>query len=188
MLTVAAGALFGEVEGTVLVVVGATLGSTGAFILARGLGRDLVQRFASQRVVALDARIRRNAFRTVLVARLVPVLPFTALSYTFGLSAVPLRSHGLATLIGIIPGSAMYVAVGAFGLRPVSWPFAVAVLAVLALGLAAHLRRGRIRRRLLSTSRRSVRSRLIPRRTTGRSRSVRSSPSAAFHTPSPQVG
>lgn len=152
VLTVAYGALFGLVEGTVLSVLGATIGSTGAFVLARGLGRDFVKRFASSRVAALDKRIERNAFATVFVARLVPVLPFTALSYTFGLSAVPLRAHVPATLIAIVPGTAMYVAVGAFGLRPVSWPFFVAVLAVVALGIAADLRRRRIRRRLSALS------------------------------------
>ncbi len=148
VLTVAYGALFGLVEGTALAVLGATLGSTGAFALARGLGRGFVERFASTRVAALDRRIERNAFRTVFVARLVPVLPFTALSYTFGLSAVPLRTHLTATLLAIVPGTAMYVAVGSYGLRPVSWPFFVAVLAVVALAVATDQRRRRVRRRL----------------------------------------
>ena len=79
----------------------------------------------------------------VLLARLVPVVPFTAVNYGSGLTAVTFPAYLLATAVGIIPGTLAYVAVGAYGTDPGNWPFLLAagVLVALSLGGAWLARR-----------------------------------------------
>jgi uncharacterized membrane protein YdjX (TVP38/TMEM64 family) len=146
VLSVVAGLLFGLVDGVLLVLPGAMLGALVAFGLGRRLGRDAVERFTGTRVARVDALLARRGLVAVLVSRLVPVLPFTGINYAAGLTAIRLRDFVLGTAIGIVPGTVAYVAVGAYGTSPTSWPFvtAVAVLLVLSLGgawLASRRRR-----------------------------------------------
>jgi uncharacterized membrane protein YdjX (TVP38/TMEM64 family) len=147
VLTVIAGLLFGLVEGTVLVLVGALLGAVAAFGLGRGLGRDAVDRITGRRVARIDALLRRHGFLAVLGVRLVPVLPFTAINYAAGLTAVRNRDYFIGTALGIIPGTIAYASLGAYGTTPGSWPFAVAVLALVALTVGGAATAHRYRRR-----------------------------------------
>lgn len=143
--TIAGGAIFGFWLGTALVLVGAVVGSTGAFIGARWLGRDSVRGLTANRVRRLDEQIGRRGFMTVLVARLVPVIPFTTINYIFGLTSVSVRSYVTATAIGIVPGTAVYVAVGAYGFSPGSWPFAIAVVGLVGLTVVGTIHARRVR-------------------------------------------
>ncbi len=143
--TIAGGAVFGFWAGLGVVLVGAVVGSTGAFAGSRWLGRSSVRGLNAERLRRLDGKIGERGFTTVLVARLVPVIPFTTLNYIFGLSAVSLRSYVGATAIGIVPGTAVYVAVGAYGFSPGSWPFAIAVAGVVVLSLIGIVRSRRTR-------------------------------------------
>ncbi|WP_081975496.1 TVP38/TMEM64 family protein [Modestobacter caceresii] len=147
VLTVIAGLLFGLVEGTVLVLVGALLGAVAAFGLGRVLGRDAVDRITGHRVTRIDALLRRHGFLAVLGVRLVPVLPFTAINYAAGLTAVRNRDYFIGTALGIIPGTIAYASLGAYGTTPGSWPFAVAVLALVALTVGGAATAHRYRRR-----------------------------------------
>ncbi len=101
VLTVVAGLLFGLVEGTGLALLGALLGAVAAFGLGRVLGRDAVERITGRRVARVDAVLSRHGFLAVLAVRLVPVLPFTAINYAAGLTAVRNRDY----LIGPPSGS-----------------------------------------------------------------------------------
>ncbi|MFO7690878.1 MAG: TVP38/TMEM64 family protein [Cryobacterium sp.] len=126
VLSVAAGLTWGFGIGFVLVYLGALLGATLAFVIGRALGREAVEQFTGARVARVDALLRRRGLATVIGARLIPVLPFTAINYTAGLTAVRRRDYALGTAAGIIPGTLAYVALGAFGLD-LGWPFWVAV-------------------------------------------------------------
>lgn len=144
--TIAAGAVFGLVTGLATVLVGATLGATGAFIISRYLGGQPASRQVERRFTGAEALVRDRGFAAVLILRLVPLIPFSALNYLCGLSGLRLRTYVSATAVGIVPGTAAYVAVGAFGLRPGSPPFllALAALAVLTImgSVAARKLRG----------------------------------------------
>lgn len=133
VFTLAAGAVFGLGRGLPIVVLGATLGAAAAFYLGRALGRDAVQHFTGARLQTLDRYLTRRGFWAVLAARLVPIVPFTALNYLSGLTGVRASSYLLATVIGILPGTTAYVAVGAYGTHPGSLPFLTAVSALLLL-------------------------------------------------------
>lgn len=146
VFTLAAGAVFGLTRGLPIVVVGASIGAIAAFFLGRLLGRDAVQHFTGARLQTLDRYLTRRGFWAVLAARLVPIVPFTALNYVCGFTAVRLSSYLLATVIGILPGTTAYVAVGAYGNKPGSLPFLAAIGALVLLSVigVVVLRRRRV--------------------------------------------
>ncbi len=110
--SLAAGALFGPVWGSLLVVAGATAGAVAAFEIARRVGHQRTRRLVGERVLRADAWMHRRGISGVIGLRLLPVVPFNALNYAFGLSSVRRRDHALGTAIGIIPGSVAFVALG----------------------------------------------------------------------------
>ncbi|MGP5164723.1 TVP38/TMEM64 family protein [Arthrobacter rhombi] len=135
VLSVAAGLVFGFWAGIGLVYGGAMLGAAGAFWLGRWLGRDAVEKFTGTRVRRVDDALRRRGTLSVIGLRLVPVLPFTAINYAAGLTSISWGSYFLGTALGILPGTAAYVTLGAYGTDP-GWQLelAAAVLGVLILG------------------------------------------------------
>lgn len=110
LLTLAAGAIFGVLEGTALVLVGATLGSTAAFLLARSAAREAVARRVEgdRRFAAIDRAIEREGRRIVFLLRLSPVFPFNLLNYALGLTRVRLVDYVVASA-GMLPGTLLYV-------------------------------------------------------------------------------
>lgn len=115
VLTIGAGALFGIVRGSLYVIVGATLGATAAFLVGRYLARDWVSHRLerNEKFKAIDEAVGREGIKIVLLTRLSPVLPFNVLNYAFGVSKVDLRSYVVASAIGMLPGTLMYVYIGA---------------------------------------------------------------------------
>lgn len=150
VFTIAGGVIFGFLFGTVLVLIGAVAGSSGAFVAARMLGRQRVRDMHAARVEQLDLKVGDHGFATVLVARLVPLIPFTTINYIFGLTSVTFRDYFIGTVIGIIPGTAVYVAVGAYGFEPGSWPFIIAISGLVILTAVGILRSRLQKRRGLS--------------------------------------
>lgn len=113
-LTLGAGAIFGVVWGSVYVSIGATLGATAAFLVGRYLARDSIARRieGNERFAAIDRAVASEGWKIVGLTRLSPVFPFTLLNYAFGLTRVKLRDYVLASWIGMMPGTVMYVYVG----------------------------------------------------------------------------
>lgn len=133
VMTVLGGLLLGFGTGLVAVLGAAVVGAVSAFLLSRVLGRDAVRSLTGQRFASLDERVRAHGFATVLLARLIPLVPFSTANYAFGLTSVSTRTYAGATVLGIVPGSAVYVAVGAFGTDPGSPPFLLAIAALVLL-------------------------------------------------------
>lgn len=149
VLSAGAGLLFGFALGSAVVWAAAVAGAAAAFGLGRALGRDAVARMLRGRAHRVDEALGRHGAWAVLGLRLVPLVPFTALNYGSGLSAVRFPGYLLATAVGIVPGTLAYVALGAYGTDPGSPAFAAAVaaLVVLSAGGAALAHRRRRRRR-----------------------------------------
>jgi uncharacterized membrane protein YdjX (TVP38/TMEM64 family) len=146
VFTLAAGALFGLVAGVVIVVIGAMLGAVAALHLGRLLGRDTVRWLTGGRLDRLDTLLTGHGLGTIVVARLIPIVPFTAVNYLAGLTSVRLRDFVAGTAVGILPATTAYVTVGAYGWQPGAWPMwaALATLLVLTVGgLVAERRRRR---------------------------------------------
>jgi uncharacterized membrane protein YdjX (TVP38/TMEM64 family) len=114
VLTLGAGALFGVVLGSVWVSIGATLGATAAFLVGRYLARDVIARkiAKNEKVAAIDRAVADEGWKIVLLTRLSPVFPFTLLNYAFGLTRVRLSHYVLASWIGMMPATVMYVYLG----------------------------------------------------------------------------
>jgi len=114
VLTLGAGALFGVGLGSVCVSISATLGATAAFLVGRYLARDAVARKVerNERFAAIDRAVADEGWKIVLLTRLSPVFPFTLLNYAFGLTRVRLTHYVLASWVGMIPGTVMYVYLG----------------------------------------------------------------------------
>jgi uncharacterized membrane protein YdjX (TVP38/TMEM64 family) len=134
--SITAGVLFGFPLGLTVVLGGAVSGAAVAFALARVLGRGAVQRIDSARLRRLDELLRRRGVLAVIGVRLVPLLPFAALNYACGLTAVRPRDYVLGTTVGILPGATAYVTVGAYGATPGSVPFLLAVGGLVVLAVA----------------------------------------------------
>lgn len=135
VLSIAAGVMFGFLPGLLLVYGAALLGASGAFWLGRLLGRDAVEKFTGTRVEKVDAVLSERGFLAVVGVRLVPVLPFTAINYSAGLTALGWWPYFLGTMVGILPGTMSFLALGAYGLD-FGWPatLAAAALGILTLG------------------------------------------------------
>jgi uncharacterized membrane protein YdjX (TVP38/TMEM64 family) len=112
-LTVLSGVLFGRWFGTLWVNLAATTGATLACLAARYLLREWVQaRIKGERLEALDRGMARNGFSYLLFLRLLPVFPFFLINLGAGLTAMPLRTFFLGTMIGTLPGTFLYVNAG----------------------------------------------------------------------------
>jgi uncharacterized membrane protein YdjX (TVP38/TMEM64 family) len=113
-LTLSAGAVFGVVWGSVYVSIGSTLGATCAFLVGRYLARGAIARKieGNERFAAIDKAVAGEGWKIVALTRLSPVFPFTLLNYAFGLTQVKLRDFVLASWIGMMPGTVMYVYLG----------------------------------------------------------------------------
>ena len=113
LLTLAGGALFGLVRGTLYVFVAASIGATAAFLISRHVVRDAVVRRVStdERFAAVDAAIAREGRKIAFLIRLSPLFPFNVTNYALGLTAVRLRDYVIAC-IGMLPGTILYVYYG----------------------------------------------------------------------------
>ena len=113
LLTLAAGAIFGLAEGTVYVLIAATLGASGAFLVARHLARPAVERrlAGNERFAAIDRAVGGRGRRIVFLLRLSPAFPFNLLNYGLGLTRVRFSDYLVAS-IGMLPGTMLYVYYG----------------------------------------------------------------------------
>jgi len=114
-LTLAGGALFGPFWGTLYNLIGATLGATLAFIIARYLASDWVENKTAGRLKTIKQGVDDEGWRFVAFTRLVPLFPFNLLNYALGLTRIPLRQYIIASAICMLPGAVAYTYLGYAG-------------------------------------------------------------------------
>jgi len=114
ILTLGAGAVFGVVKGSLLVSLSSTAGATAAFLVGRYLARDTITRRVAGNATfrTIDEAVAGEGWKIVGLTRLSPIFPFNLLNYAFGLTRVSLRDYLLASWVGMIPGTVMYVYIG----------------------------------------------------------------------------
>jgi uncharacterized membrane protein YdjX (TVP38/TMEM64 family) len=110
--TLAAGLLFGPVLGVALAVVASTASAVIAVELVRAAGWQLSRLVRHAAVETVDTRLRERGWVAVLSLRLIPVVPFAPLNYAVGASAVRVLPYTLATVAGVLPGTAAVVILG----------------------------------------------------------------------------
>lgn len=113
ILSVAGGLLFGALFGTVLTVVGASIGATILFLVVRSAFAGSLRRHRTRIPAALRDRLAADGFSYLLAVRLVPLFPFWIVNLAAAFAGISLRAFCLATLIGIIPASYILSAIGA---------------------------------------------------------------------------
>mgnify|MGYP006421154897 CR=1 FL=1 len=117
MLTVAGGAAFGVVQGTLWSVVGATFGAIGAFWVARYLLRGWAKRQFGRhkRLKQFDRAVRRYPWQFVFAVRFAPISPFNVVNFLFGLTPIHWIPYSVGTFFGIMPGTLLYTWLGVTG-------------------------------------------------------------------------
>lgn len=145
--TLAAGLLFGPVLGVALAVTASTLSALLAVLLVRALGWQLNRLVSHPGIDALDARLRHRGWLAILSLRMIPAVPFSVLNYAAGASAVRLLPYTLATLVGLLPGTAAVVILGDALTGNVSPALLLVSLVTAAVGVAGLLYEVRKHRR-----------------------------------------
>jgi len=117
ILTVGAGFAFGLWKGFLAVSVGATLGAALAFFVARFIARDKVEAIAqrNEKFRKIDNAIGKQGAKLIFLLRLSPIIPFNLSNYFYGLTAVKFWPYVLASWIGMMPGTFLYVYIGTAG-------------------------------------------------------------------------
>ena len=112
IMTLAAGAIFGLWEGTLIVSFASTIGASLAFLSSRYLLRDWVKARFGGRVEAIDRGIARDGAFYLLTLRLIPAFPFFLINLAMGLTAMRLVTFALVSQVGMLPGTIVYVNAG----------------------------------------------------------------------------
>lgn len=106
------GILFGPWAGTILNVLGATLGASLAFVISRHFAAKLVERHLGKILRRLKQGVELQGWRFVALVRLIPVVPYDLSNYAFGLTRIPLLQFASATAVCLLPRIAAYTYIG----------------------------------------------------------------------------
>src|SRR5260370_39915545 len=117
-----AGFVFGLWDVFLAVSVGATFGASLAFLIARFIARDKIEAIAqrNEKFRNIDNAIGKQGAKLIFLLRLSPVIPFNLSNYFYGLTGVKFWPYVLASWIGMMPGTFLYVYIGAAGKAAVS--------------------------------------------------------------------
>ena len=115
VLTLAGGALFGPVLGSLYSLAGATVGAVIAFLIARYVAGDWVGRKAQGWLAGLVRGVDDEGWHFVAFVRLMPLFPFNLLNYALGLTRIPLAQYAAASAICMLPGAFAYAYIGYAG-------------------------------------------------------------------------
>lgn len=117
LLTIAAGLVFGLGLGTLVAWLGAVLGSAFAFLIARYLARSKIEEKTKHnaKFKAIDGAIGKQGWKIIGLLRLSPLIPFNASNYFYGVTAIGFWPYVLASAAGMLPGTLLYVYLGAVG-------------------------------------------------------------------------
>ena len=142
LITFANGLLFGVWWGAALSWSSAMLGATLCFFIARLLGRPVIVRLLSESAVNTSDRFfQRYGKHAVLIARLVPVISFDAISYGAGLTGMRFLWFGIATGIGQLPATLLYSYLGdrvTGSIKALFWGFGIVIAVSIIIGLVKH--------------------------------------------------
>ncbi len=122
ILTIGAGFTFGLWIAFLAVSAGSTLGAALAFLIARFIARDKIEAIAqrNQKFRRIDSAIGREGAKLIFLLRLSPVIPFNLSNYFYGLTGVKFWPYVLASWLGMMPATFLYVYIGTAGKEAVS--------------------------------------------------------------------
>ena len=112
IMTLAGGAIFGLLYGTVLVSFASSIGATLAFLVARFLLRESIQKKFAQKLQEINKGIDREGWIYLFTMRLIPAIPFFVINVVMGLTRMKIPTFFLVSQIGMLPGTIVYVNAG----------------------------------------------------------------------------
>ncbi len=130
IMSFAGGLAFGKWFGTIYILIGATLGASLSFVIARYFGRQFIETFSwlhKGKIKQFDEGIEKNGFRMMLFMRLMPLFQYDAVNFGAGLSKIKFRDYVLATFIGMAPGGFINAMLGSSLEKIVSIQFLAAL-------------------------------------------------------------
>jgi uncharacterized membrane protein YdjX (TVP38/TMEM64 family) len=133
----AGGALFGPLLGSVLNLSGATLGAILAFLTARYVAADWIERKIGGPLERFVTGVEAGGWRFVAFVRLVPLFPFNLTNYALGLTRIPLHHYVLASVVCMAPGTIAYTWLGYAGRGVLTAETDTVRYGLLSLGLLA---------------------------------------------------
>jgi uncharacterized membrane protein YdjX (TVP38/TMEM64 family) len=134
LMAIVGGVAFGKSWGVLAALAGCTLRACTQFMVARLLGREAIAKLLKGKVAELDHQIGQNAFKTVMLIRLIPNVPFDIQNYALGFSEVGAKPYVLATMLGLVPGCFAFVYLGYSLTEPSHvWKLGLAVLLIIAV-------------------------------------------------------
>ena len=137
VLTLAGGALFGPVMGTIYNLTGATLGAALSFLIARYLASHWVEQKTAGRMKQLKHGVEKEGWRFVAFVRLVPLFPFNLLNYALGLTRIKFSHYVIASWVCMLPGAIAYTYLGYAGREAFAGGEGIIQKGLLALALLA---------------------------------------------------
>jgi uncharacterized membrane protein YdjX (TVP38/TMEM64 family) len=133
----AGGALFGPYLGTLLDLIGGTLGAALAFLVARYLARDWVEQRAGPRTQGIMRSVDADGWKFVAFVRLVPIFPYNVMNYLLGMTRIPFHHYIIATVVFMAPSSIIYTWIGYAGRAAIEGDTDNLSYALIALALLA---------------------------------------------------
>jgi uncharacterized membrane protein YdjX (TVP38/TMEM64 family) len=117
ILTIGAGFVFGLFVGTLAVSLGSIIGAALAFLIARFFARRKIEAMtqSNQKFAAIDGAVGEQGAKLIFLLRLSPLIPFNVSNYFYGITSVKFWPYVLASWIGMLPGTLLYVYLGAVG-------------------------------------------------------------------------
>jgi uncharacterized membrane protein YdjX (TVP38/TMEM64 family) len=131
------GALFGPYLGSLLDLIGGTLGAALAFLVGRYIARDWVEARAGPRLQGIMRNVDEEGWRFVAFMRLVPVFPYNIVNYVLGVTRIPFHHYVLATVLFMAPSTIVYTWIGHAGRAAIAGDTDNLYYALIALGLLA---------------------------------------------------
>lgn len=109
-ITIVGGLVFGATFGTIYSIIGSTLGATAAFLVGRYAARDMVAGWVENNntLRKIDEGVKREGWRMLMITRLVPIFPFNAQNYVYGLTKINVLTYALVSFITMLPACAMF--------------------------------------------------------------------------------
>ncbi len=156
VLTLAGGALFGPIIGTLFNLISATLGAVCAFCISRYLIFDKVADTKNIRIKNLIAGVENRGWQFVALLRLIPIIPFNMVNYGLGVTRIKLSHYLFATIIFLIPGEIIFTYCGYAGMDILSHPqefyknINLVILPCLGIAIIAYLLLKRYQRQEMS--------------------------------------
>jgi uncharacterized membrane protein YdjX (TVP38/TMEM64 family) len=129
------GVIFGFVSGAMYIMLGITLGAIIAHAIGRLLGRDFMARHLSGRLLTMEQAVARRGVMAIVISRMIPLMPFGISNYLFGTTSVRMRPFLTGTVLGALPATLAYSALGAATARGDALGMSIAGAMTLTLGI-----------------------------------------------------